>query len=389
MDKNSLSQQEDQLNSFLAEIFHKHNINCELKDKLLIFPQQRMTATARLFDRSSGSTVIVQLDIILEIGLGKEIIESCAGIGETIDAATNDAWKGFLRNSFHVLLSAFFTKDYDDQINLCEWNISGVEYDAFMGQISVRGQPDKFSMDWLTQFEEIIKGQRLSSGTHWIRLYYAQSGWEIVNSEVLLDNEIWEEVAPLIQNLKYPKMEEFLSARIFIVLKTKRIDISQMAAILAWMNTEDYNLVEQELIKSGLSVLEAEKAQMFIPLAFGRVFLKGLTTSVFPNEATIIDKADHKTEINLKNEPIYTEAYKLAEHIMQTGCVNKEHFQLIFTQSSEFNAYNNALLDGAKPEDLDGGHFGEPVIFLPHYIIVIPHPEERSKKSWKFWKKQK
>lgn len=390
MDKTTLCDQEKKLSTFLFETFHKHGVECEIKDSLLLFPRQRMTAYVRLFDQTSGPTVIVQLDVILEIGLGKEIVESCAGIGNTIESATDDAWSAFLRNSFHVLLSAFFTKEYDDQIHQYEWNISGRTYKVVMSQISIRGnQPKKFTTEWLDQFEEMVKSQQLSPGTHWIRLYYAQSGWETLNSEILLDNEIWSTVASRVESFKYPKIENFFSLRIFVVLKDK-LDISRAAATMAWLHDEGDEIIDNELIKDGISLPDTEKIRTFIPLAFGRVFLKGLTSSVFPDQATIIDGADNKTRIDLQNEPIYTEAYKLAEKIMKTGSINKEHFQFLFAQSAELNAYNNALLEGAKPEDLDGGNFGEPVIFLPHYQSgdnsTNMESEIKTKKPWKFWK---
>lgn len=391
MDESTTSEEDSKLRILLADTFRNHGIECQYKDNILIFPNQQMAATVQMFDRTSGSATIVQLDVTLEIGLGKEIIESCAGFGTDLDSATAEAWNGFLRNSFHVLLSAFFTQDYDDQINRYEWTIDNHDYEAVMSQISIRGrQPEKFPLKWLDQFEDMIKQGSFSPGTHWVRLYYAQSGWEMVNCEILLDNTDWSSKYPLIQTFEYPTSENFFSVRVFMVLKD-RFDVSKTASTIAWMNNEEDEVIDERLIKDGMSQVEAEKARLFIPIAFGRVFLKGLTTSKFSDEAVVVDELDHKTEINLNDEPIYTEAYKLGEQIMKNGCMNKEHFQLIFTQSAEFNAYNNALLEGAKPEDLDGGYFQPPVIFLPHYLpdAESDSPEfKKPKKLWKFWKKK-
>lgn len=393
MDESAISEEESKLRILLADTFRNHGIECQGKDNILIFPDQRMAATVQLFDRTSGAAAIVQLDVALEIGLGKKIIESCAGFGTDIESATVEAWDGFLRNSFHVLLSAFFTRDYDDQINRYEWTVGGCDYEAVMSQISVRGrQPEKFPLKWLDQFEDMVKQESFSPGTHWIRLYYAQSGWEMVNCEILLDNADWTSKYSIIQSFEYPASENFFSVRIFLVLKD-RFDVSRAASTIAWLNNEDDEVIDRELIKEGMTQAEAEaeKARVYIPLAFGRVFLKGLTTSKFSDEAVVVDELDHKTEINLNDEPIYTEAYKLGEQIMKNGCMNKEYFQLIFTQSSEFNAYNNALLEGAKPEDLDGGCFQPPVIFLSHYLSDVEDdsPEfKKPKKNWKFWKKK-
>ena len=129
MNDNKLIQHELQLNNFLAEAFRRHNIECDIEKDLIIFPHQYMTAWARIFNRSSSAiTVIVQLDIHLEIGLGKTIIESCAGMGTDEDIAIKDAWKNFLTNSFHIMLSAFFSKEFDHQVNNQQWIIDGRVY---------------------------------------------------------------------------------------------------------------------------------------------------------------------------------------------------------------------------------------------------------------------
>jgi hypothetical protein len=400
MNDNKLMQHESQLNSFLAEAFHKHNIECNIENDLIIFPRQHMTAWTCMLNRSSSTkAIILQLDIHLEIGLGKVIIESCAGMGTNECSAIKDAWKNFLTNSFHTLLSAFFTKEFDDQINNHQWAIDGRIYDVTMSNVTTRGKhPDPLPLRWLQQLEDIIQSQTLEEGTHWVRLYYAQSESELISGEILLDNDVWTSVEKTVFRFDFPTYKDFFSIRVFIVLKDN-LDISHVAATMAWMAGEDDMAIERQMMENGLSLSDAEKANAFIPLAFGRVFLKGITTAEFSDEAIITDGTGNEKTISLNDEPIYTSSYLLAEKIMKEGCVNKEHFQNLFIQSAEFNAYNNALKDGAKAEDMNNARFDVPVIYMPHYqpsekkekatenIITEKTGKEKKKPSWKFWKK--
>ncbi|MDR2954652.1 MAG: DUF6348 family protein [Prevotella sp.] len=393
-----LEQYEEQLNTFLVHIFREHGVKCEIENNTLIFKHQRMTAYARLFDMSATSATLLQLDVSLEIGMGKEILESCIGMGMDMESATKNAWDNFLKNSFHVLLSAFFKPGEDDQVTRYKWVIGGRKYDIFMSQMSVRGTlPDPYPEEWYDELQKIIKKQNLTEGTHWARLYYAQSQREMMRWEILLDNQSWTDIEPEVRTLNFPKSQDFLSLRIFFVMKDE-IDVSQAASAMAWLADKDLPEIEDTLVSEGWSVSDAEKALVFIPLAFGRIFLQSFTTTEFPNEATVTNEADDETKINLGNEPIYTSAYRLAQYIMQKGCVNKKHFEMLLSQSSEFNAYNQALKDGATKEDLDGAHFGSPMLFMYNYQPPIINPvvpddadnenkEKPQKKSWKFWKR--
>lgn len=391
METKQLTQHTKHLTDLLAKSFQEHGIQCRISDNLVIFSAQRMTAYARLFDRSSSpSTLVLQLDIILEIGLGREIIESSVGLGKDEETAMGDAWKNFLHSSFHVLLSVFFTSAFDNQVDKKTWEVDGRKSEVTISNIIAKGNvPSPLSSEWLNQLEEMVKNAGLPDGIHWVRLYYSRSQREAMVTEILLDNDNWTSKEEVARFFEYPKNDEFFSLRVFMVIKNG-CDISQAVSVLAWADGKEDDYVRNELISGGLSLIEAEKAETFIPLAFGRVFLKSITTSSFSDEAVIHNGLDEEFTIDLNKEPVYASAYALAELIMAEGCVNKQHFQNIFVQSSEFNAYNQALLDGASPEDLDNGSFGKPIIYLLNYQEeIVPEIEvvQDKKKWWEFWKK--
>jgi len=399
MDTKQLTQYTEYLTGLLAESFSEHGIRCYVSGDLVVFPMQRMTAYARLFDRSSSpSNLVLQLDITLEIGLGRKIIESLVGLGMDEENAIKDAWKNFINSSLHVFLSAFFTSAFDDQVSKEEWIIDGRKHEVVMSNVAVRGNaPVPVPLDWLTQFEDMIKSSELSAGTHWIRLYYSQSQREMMVTEILLDNDIWSSKEAIIRKFKYPTDNEFFSLRVFLIL-TSGNDVSRAASVLAWREENNKNSILDELMTGGMSHMEAEKAEILIPLAFGRVFLKGITTASFSDEAVVHNELNDEFVIHLNDEPVFTEAFTLAEKIMEEGCVDKQHFQNIIVQSSEFNAYNQALLDGSSPEDMNKSSFGSPIIYLPHYkyedklqVVSTKTPVTdnayKKKEWWKFWKK--
>ncbi|MFV0417571.1 MAG: DUF6348 family protein [Dysgonomonas sp.] len=390
-----LNEYEGQLNTFLKNIFQQHGVECKEESQVLLFPKERMIAYAKIFDMSTLPTKLLQLDVVLKIGPGKEIVESCVGIGMNINAAIEDAWKNFLKNTFHVLLATFFIPEDKELVNRLEWIVNGREYDVTMGQMAFRGNlPKSLSLKWYEEFESMIKEQELSVGTHWIRLFYAQSGNEMISCEILLDNNVWKSVENRVKTFNFPKSNDYLSLRIFMIMQDG-LKISRIAGILAWMGNEESDVIIKELEKTGMSTIDAEKVQILMPLAFGRVFLRSMTTASFSDEAVITNDNNEEISIKLNNELIYTEAYKLAEEIMANGQIDKKHLETILLQSSEFNAYNNALHEGAEPEDLNKSSFSSPRIYLPSYVsgIItdneIENEEEAKKSPWRFWNKKK
>lgn len=386
-----------QLNSFLADIFRQHGVDCEEKDGVVIFRKEHITANAKIFDMAATPntpTVLLQLDVVLKIGVGKEIVESCMGIGVDTDIAIKDAWKKFLSNAFQVLLSAFFVFQDNEQVNRHKWLISDRIYDVFISKMDVRGDlSSPFSMEWYNQLESLIKEQTLEPGIHWVRLFYVQSANETMTREVLLDNEVWKSIASEMKALKFPKSNDFLSIRIFMVLRDG-LDINRASAILAEMNDEGSDVIIAELQKTGMTIEDAEKAEIFIPLAFGRFFLQEMSAITFSNEATIINDCNEEIKINLNDEFIYTEAYKLAQKVIMEGGISHDELKALLLLSSEFDAYNNALLQGLDLKNVEKENSSPLIIYLPNYRNRDEFDDHRhdsknrtQKPSWMFWKK--
>lgn len=399
--KIELHQYRPQVASILAGAFFAHGIDCKPINDSLVFRKERLVISINIYDMSNSSTAILQLDISIQIGLGKKIIDSCLGLGKNNDNAIEDGCNKFISNTLPVLLVAFFDKNCNEyDVSCIEWETDGQKLSMIMSPITTRGNsPEPLLLNWLDKFQKMLKQQDYAVGIHWSRLFYAQSERELMTYEILLDNKTWKEIDEIVHYSAYPKAVDFYSMRIFTIIK-RGIDVSRVATTMAWMIDQSYEEIEKQLIEDGLSIQETEKAMVFIPLAFGRVFLKNQDDVQFSNEAMVTNSAEQQTIINLLDEPVYTNAYALAEQIMAHGYSNKNDFEAVLAQSSEFNAYNHALLDKVEQGDMNADNFGMPFLFLPHFNPpdVIKTPElilpkekeeigEEKKPFWQFWKK--
>jgi len=116
-------------------------------------------------------------------------------------------------------------------------------------------------------------------------------------------------------------------------------------------NTDQHDrVVIDQLVVQGIERTLAEDLVIFIPVALTRVMLyqKGPT---FSDEYWLTrGDSDEYTVKSLNENKVYRQAYDTFFHL------GLPHNPLrIAGRSPEFKAINQALLDGAKPEDLVGG----------------------------------
>ena len=168
-----------QINEHLLELFQTHGIEAVLRDGWIAFPNHTMRANASIVRESEQhGGMSVRLDVRLEIALGRIIVESFAGLGETRDEAVADALHNFTANSFHVFLAAFFRPN-DPQVTQEEWVIGGRTSRVTIGNMGIRGKLPAHSEHlpgFFKRLEDKLKASPLRPGTHWVRLYYGQMG---------------------------------------------------------------------------------------------------------------------------------------------------------------------------------------------------------------------
>jgi hypothetical protein len=209
----------------IYQLFKAHAIDCRQKGNWIEFPNPSGRASGAILEKSSAKTDLhsVQLDFQMELDSGQNLIESVTGIGESREKAIDDAVQSFALNSFQVILAAFFAQP-GDQVRIKNWSIGGIERRVFLGPIGLGGNapdPSSTPVDWFTQVEEKLKSINIDGGTHWISVYYEQIDNHLSKMEVLLDNDVWEAMQKDLATVHWPKGNEFLSLRVFVVIQDK------------------------------------------------------------------------------------------------------------------------------------------------------------------------
>ena len=210
-----------QLLEWLRAILESHGVAAVPIDGARYIAAGGLAIGVEVFNEGRTSTGwSCQVDVLVIVADGRVLIESFSGIGATRAEMLRDAFESFAGSSFHVILRGLIKNERDDQVDIERWQVSGVQYDAFIGGVTSRGTPPggRPPTAWFETFEKVVRSAHLSGDVHWIRLYYAQMNHKTMAVEVLLDNEPWETVAREMAAVAWPHVEEFYSARFFMIL---------------------------------------------------------------------------------------------------------------------------------------------------------------------------
>ena len=364
---------------YIAALFVNHNINCTTSENKIVFDKEQITIEIYCFERDSSQEFkVLQLDVYIDYGINP-ILESFAGLGDDFETATIDAFENFRDNTFHTILSAFFTSKFDEEINKYNWNINGKEFEIFSSNIGFRGiQASNFTTEWLNQFEAEVQKLQLTEGTHWIRLFFSQQQNQTSVCEVLLNNNECISIAQKAQQFDWHQQEEFYSIRVFMILKNG-IDFNRVVKIIG--SEEEYEDAFLRLEKMGLSELEIEKAYAFIPEAFGRKLNKEIgLAGTYPNKAIVMNSNKEEFDINLDDEKMYSDATQLIHELTKKGWSN-DLKRIAFT-SSAVKTLNTAISEGAKLEKINCRNYS--IIFsIPTYSQTATNKQK--KPFWKIW----
>jgi hypothetical protein len=108
--------------------------------------------------------------------------------------------------------------------------------------------------------------------------------------------------------------------------------------------------IVQDLISSGIPFVEAEKLVALVPLAFGRILIFHMGRVTFSQNAILETTRGMARPIDLRLEPIFTHALKLAGAIYHQG--PRELFASTASSSAEVGCVNELLHSGGGVEDL-------------------------------------
>jgi hypothetical protein len=351
------------VNAYLSQLLAAHGFDVQSEGSWVRFGPNRMRMNGDVYVRDARDhAASIQLDVRLQPWPGRLIVESFGGIGATLDDAVKDALSGFVRGSFHVLLSAFAgRRDDEEQVSRETWVLGGVPRDVTLGPAVVRGTPpDGLPLSrWIDQLRDALAARPPSEGAHWVRLYHAQADDRLLTNEVMLDNVADAELERRLLGFPWPPSATFFSVRCFLVLRGGR-DVGRAVARMVERAALDDDALQDALATDDFSRTDAERLVAFAPLAFGRALLARFPVRL-PDSAIIVDARGERREIRLAEEPFFAEAQELARDAYDRGTMTREEFAAIALRSAEVKALNDALTQGAKAEDMV---FSPPVVTM-------------------------
>ncbi|NOK05438.1 MULTISPECIES: DUF6348 family protein [Myxococcus] len=338
----------------LRDLIEAHGVECHEEGEWLRLGQTGPRARA-WYVQPAGTNPeqFVQLDVEVELWAGRMLGESFVGIGASPTDARQSAYQSFAAGSLHVLLGALLNAPCE-HITVEEWNVGGIPRRVFLGQIVTRSlsESDAPPPEWTDSLKGALESLPLTTGTHWLRIYFAQSDEEVMKLEVLLDNEEWPELQAALANAPWPKAQGFLSHRLFLVLQGG-VDVSRAVAAFIESPDRDIDEIRHELRAQGASALESDKLVSFIPEAFGAVIAINLGAKP-PVAAQYREwNAPGLHEASLAQEPLWQESVRLAKLAASGETLTRGQLMAVAGRSAVLDAFNKFLHAGSVPKDVE------------------------------------
>lgn len=150
---------------------------------------------------------------------GRQIQEIFAGVGDGAEGCM-DAMKSFITVALHVLMSGLWEKASEDVVrSVCDTD-SG-RWILHATNFVYRGPAEGASAvpsGLLPLLEQAIFEATLAPGEHWISALHANMGDGQEQTQLLLDNEPWEDGTKLFETAGWRNAEHYYSARGFALL---------------------------------------------------------------------------------------------------------------------------------------------------------------------------
>jgi hypothetical protein len=336
---------------FLHDALHAHDVEASREGDVLRLAGTDMRLSAAIVsERTFPTHATVQLDVRFEIGPGRTIVESCAGVGGDVAEAVENAQRSFAANALHVLLAAF-AGVARDQVSEERWESGGRSFRAILGNVTGRGQPPAGGSPtgWLPLVAAAVRERPLPARTHWLRVYCARNAGADNVTEALLDGEEWPELAARLAAFPWPPTDGFYSVRVFLVLDGGFDTSRAVAAIHRLADRPDAEIV-RALVAQGADPVLAEKLVDYVPIAFGRPVLERL--GVRASEEGVLLIGSKERRFRLMTDPVFADAVALAREAYTRGSMPGDVFRAVVMRGAELRAVNEALTAGAKAQDL-------------------------------------
>ena len=211
------------LQKFLENLLRAHGLDSAAYEDWVVVDGELPGIRASIQDpRLQDGRVLLRLDIEVSFGADDVIVESFAGVGEDREAAVANALRNFCVNALHVFLAAFWGHVEADQVQVESWQINGADWRAVIGNFGCQIAGDDavdIPGNAFATIEACIKDLPLTGERHWVRSFYCNVGRDETGTEVLLDNEVWEDAQTAVAGLDWPQSDGYYSARNFLILQ--------------------------------------------------------------------------------------------------------------------------------------------------------------------------
>ncbi|RWF28789.1 MAG: hypothetical protein EOS65_02265 [Mesorhizobium sp.] len=183
-----------------------HGIDAVRRDQNVLLQSRQLRFEAEVFEAEAGRLVL-EIYIFSPLLDVQPVIESFAGFGDTREQELNQAFEKFLRGVFHVAIEGLADHVCDNmqaevevwQQSSPSWKIwqKNVRWKIYGGQVISQATTELNSLNrgyptFYAKLEKLFTAS-VSPGSHFVRTFFAALKGELICTEVLLDNKVWQE----------------------------------------------------------------------------------------------------------------------------------------------------------------------------------------------------
>ncbi|PIR25865.1 MAG: hypothetical protein COX62_00710 [Deltaproteobacteria bacterium CG_4_10_14_0_2_um_filter_43_8] len=200
---------------FLPIIKHLEDLGLDtaIENDSLLFQHNTASLIINVFNKSQGDQLIFQVDFVFttqELN-GENIIESFSSWGETEEDALAMACNSFLNSSFPLLLKTYLGIEHDG-VSEETIKVKSIKWNLYISPALCIGEGSEDYISYLyTYLLSYLEQKETKLKKHWIRAFVASTSQKVI-TEVLFDNENWEELEDELKNGMQPNINDTYSS---------------------------------------------------------------------------------------------------------------------------------------------------------------------------------
>ncbi len=207
----------------LRTTFASHGLSASREAKALAL-SDGLVIEPRVFTREGVSgTFQVQVDFAIASPRldGRELLDSFAGIGGSLESAEQNAFEKFLIGSFHVVVEALTTHECDsEQVEWEDWKGAAHGWRVCSGPLLTLATREDVGIEGYPRFHNRLAelySREVPAGAHWLRVFVGAFDGQLAGSEVLLDGAPWGNAEQLLAEHDWVFPEGYASARHLLI----------------------------------------------------------------------------------------------------------------------------------------------------------------------------